>query len=382
MGLFADIFKRNKEIVIVDDYDVLYDIYGKKGASKRIALESVIGFIARVIMQSEFRVIDDNVRKKNDIYYRLNVKPNKNQTSSSFWYKVIYQLIYDGECLVVKTRDNHLVIADDYEHLTYAVREDVFQKVRIGDMYMSGNFKRSEVFYFKYGNEELSNLVDSLFADYGELIARMFEAQKMKGQLRATVNVDSTFLKTKEGQENLQSFIDRTYNAIKSKAQAIVPQQKGMEYVEHSKNASTGQSVDEINKATDSFLNQVCYAVGLSPSLLRGDVADIENTTRNAMKFCIDPIIKIINDELTMQLFNKTEYLEGDRIQVKRISYRDMFDVAVAVDKLISSSVVNGNELRDELGLEHSNDEVHQRFIMTKNYERTDNNLETDTEQT
>lgn len=191
MGLFADIFKRNKEIVIVDDYDVLYDIYGKKGASKRIALESVIGFISRVIMQSEFRVIDDNVRKKNDIYYRLNVKPNKNQTSSSFWYKVIYQLIYDGECLVVKTRDNHLVIADDYEHLTYAVREDVFQKVRIGDMYMSGNFKRSEVFYFKYGNEELSNLVDSLFADYGELIARMFEAQKMKGQLRATVNVST-----------------------------------------------------------------------------------------------------------------------------------------------------------------------------------------------
>src|SRR5699024_4522951 len=230
---------------------------------------------------------------------------NKNQTSSSFWYKVIYQLIYDGECLVVKTRDNNLVIADDYEHLTYAVREDVFQKVRIGDMYMSGNFKRSEVFYFEYGNEELPNLVDSLYADYGELLSRMFEAQKMKGQLRATVDVDSTFLKTQEGQENLQNFIDRTYNAIKSKGQAIMPQQKGMQYVEHSKNSTTGQSVDEIDKVSNAFLSQVCQAVGLPPSLLKGDIADIENTTRNAMKFCIDPIIKIINDELTMQLFNK-----------------------------------------------------------------------------
>src|SRR5699024_1390123 len=191
------------------------------------------------------------------------------------------------------------------------------------------------------------------------------------GQLRATVNVDSTFLKTKEGQENLQNFIDRTYNAIKSKAQAIVPQQKGMEYVEHSKNASTGQSVDEINKATDSFLNQVCYAVGLSPSLLRGDVADIENTTRNAMKFCIDPIIKIINDELTMQLFNKTEYLEGDRIDVKRIRTRDLFDTAVAIDKLISSGSFNGNEIRDEFGYDMTNEEVHSRYFVTKNYQES-----------
>src|SRR5699024_955457 len=135
-----------------------------------------------------------NVRKKNDIYYRLNVKPNKNQTSSSFWYKVIYQLIYDGECLVVKTRDNHLVIADDYEHLTYAVREYVFQKVSIGDMSMLCTSKRCQVFYFTYVIDVLSNLVDFCLAYYGELTARKFEAQIMKDQLRSINSVDVIFL--------------------------------------------------------------------------------------------------------------------------------------------------------------------------------------------
>ena len=372
MGLFKDLLTKRKEIVIIDDYDVLYDVYGKKGAAKRIAIESVIGFISRIITQSEFRIRYDGQYTYTDTYYRLNVKPNKNQTAATFWRQVVYQLIYDGECLIVPTRDNYLVVAEDYERIEFAVREDKFRRVRVKNLDLSGEFKRSEVIFLQYGNEELSSLVDSLFGDYGELIARMFELQKMKGQLRATANVDGTFLKTEDGQKNLQKFIDRTYNAIRNKAHAIVPQQKGMEYEEHSRNNATGQNVDEIKKATDAFLDQVCHAVGLPPNLLKGDMADIENMTRNAMKFCIDPIIKIISDELNMQMITKKRYLKGDRIDVKRIGYRDMFDIAEAVDKLRSSSVVNGHELRDALGLEHSDEDIHDEFILTKNYTTND----------
>src|SRR5699024_5075899 len=140
---------------------------------------------------------------------------------------------------------------------------------------------------------------------------------------------------------------DSTDNAIRNKAHAIVPQQKGVEYEEHARDNATGQNEDEIKKATDACLEQVCHAVGVAPNRLKGDMSDIENMTRNAMKFCIDPIIKIISDELNMQMITKKRYLKGDRIDVKRIGYRDMFDIAEAVDKLRSSSVVNGHELRD-----------------------------------
>src|SRR5699024_3123367 len=312
---------------------------------------------------------------------RSNVKPNKNQTAATFWRQVVYQLIYDGECLIVPTRDNYLVVAEDYERIEFAVREDKFRRVRVKNLDLSGEFKRSEVIFLQYGNEELSSLVDSLFGDYGELIARMFELQKMKGQLRATVNVDSTFLKTEDGQKNLQKFIDRTYNAIRGKAHAIVPQQKGMEYEEHSRNNATGQNVDEIKKATDAFLDQVCHAVGLPPNLLKGDMADIENMTRNAMKFCIDPIIKIISDELNMQMITKKRYLKGDRIDVKRIRTRDLFDTAVAIDKLISSGSFNGNEIRDEFGYDMTNEEVHSRYFVTKNYQESEYAVEEEKEE-
>lgn len=370
-------FNRNKEILIIDD-DSLYEGTDKNTASKRMAIESVIGFIARVVIQSEFRVKDNEKNIKNTTYYKFNVKPNKNQTASKFWHDVIHKLVYDGECLIIMTRSQDLLVAEDFERKEYAIKEDVFSNVRVKGLEFEGSFRRSEVMFLEYGNEELSRLVDSLFFDYGELIGRMFETQKMKNQIRATVDIDSQFLKGENGQDRIQRFINRTYKAIKEKAIAIVPQQKGLMYEEHSKQNSTGQSIDEINKTTGGFLDQVCHAVGLPPSVLKGDVADIEKMTRNAMKFCIDPIIKIISDEINMQFIDKKKYLKGESIQVKRISYRDMFDNAVAVDKLRSSGVVNGHELRDELGMEHSDNPIHDEYIMTKNYESTEERGEED----
>lgn len=367
MGFWSNVFNRNKEIFIIDDTD-LYD-ESTNAASKRLAIESVIGFIARIIIQSEFRVKKNKKYIKDITYYRFNVKPNKNQTAAKFWHDVVHKLIYDGECLIIQSRTEDLLIADDFTKKEYAVKEDVFSSVYVKGLELTGSFKRSEVLYFEYGNERLSKLVDSLFHDYGELISRMFETQKMKNQVRSTVDVPGQIAKTEKGQKQLQNFINRAYKSIKEKAISIVPQQDGMEYKEHSKPSTSGQSVDEINKTTDSFLDQVCHAVGLPPNLLKGDMADIENMTRNGMKFCVDPIVKIISDELNMQNVDYEDFLNGERIQIKRISYRDMFDIAVAVDKLRSSTVADGHELRDEIGLEHSDDPIHDKFIMTKNYE-------------
>lgn len=372
MGFWGSIFKKHKEIPIVDDTD-LYDSETNSAASKRIVIESVIGFIARIIIQSEFRIKRNEKYVNNNItYYKFNVKPNMNQTAASFWHNVVSKLVYDGECLVVKSRSDDLLIADDFNKREYAVREDVFSNVYVKGLELTGTFTRSEVLYFEYGNEELSRLIDSLFYDYGELISRMFETQKNKNQIRSTVDVDGSFLKTESGQKSLQNFINRAYKAIKEKAIAIIPQQDGMQYKEHSSQHSTGQSVEEIKKANDIFLDQVCHAVGLPPSLLKGDMADIEKMTRNGMKFCIDPILIIIKNELNMQFISQSNYFKGERIDIKRISYRDMFDVAVAIDKLRSSAVTNGHELRDEIGLEHSDDPIHDEFIMTKNYESTE----------
>lgn len=227
----------------------------------------------------------------------------------------------------------------------------------------------------EYANENLTKLIDSLFTDYGELFGRLMEFQKRKGQIRATVDLEQNSVKDEKGQKKLQAFIDRIYESVRKKSIAIVPQQKGFIYKEHERNSSS-PSVEEINKLTDGFLDQVARALGIPPSFARGDMADADKQTKNYMTFCIDPLLKKLKDELNAKAISKLEYLNGKRMDIRRITHTNVFDVASAVDKLRSSGVMNGHELRDALGLERSDDPLMDEYVITKNYESSKDAVE------
>lgn len=370
MGLIDYITGRNKELAFMFDFELIQDT-ANRAHMKKLAIETCISMIARTISQSEVRFKNGKETVKGELYYRFNVKPNPNMTASMFWQTVIYKLVYDNECLIIKTDTDDLLIADDFMKNEYAIFEDTFSNVVVKEYEFKRTFKRSEVFYLEYGNEKLSTLIDSLFADYGELFGRLVEFQKRKNQIRATVDIEASIAKDEKSHQSVQEYIDKVYKAVHEKATAVIPQQKGYTYTEHSKNQGTGQSVDEINKVTDGFLEQVARALGIPVALLRGDMADIEKPTRNYMTFCIDPLLKKIKDELNGQLFTKNEFLEGQRVDIRRVTYSNMFDVATAVDKLRASGVANGNELRDALGLEQSDDPLMEKYFITKNYQET-----------
>lgn len=369
MGLFNRVFNRNKEIVIFDDSD-LYEDEAKKTAVKRLAIESVVGRIAKTFIQSEIRVKEDGKFIVNDTYYKFNVKPNKNQSASVFWEKAIFKLITEGEVLIVKSYDEDLLIADSFYKEELTVKEDVFKQVMVKGLELDGFFMRSDVIFIEYGNEKMERLTDSLFYDYGKLIGRLVSAQLRKNQIRGSVKIEASFSKTDKGMEDVQEFLNKTTSSVKDRDVAIFPLQKGMDYQEHSGKSSTSSNkADEITELSNEFTNQVATALGMPLPFLRGDIAELDGVTKNYMKFCIDPIIKLVNTELNGRFVDRADYIKGDRIIVKRMSYRDMFDVAVAIDKLRASSVFDGHELRDEAGAEQSDNPIHDKFLITKNYE-------------
>lgn len=191
-------------------------------------------------------------------------------TASTFWEKYIYKLIYDNEALIIQTDDGDLLIADDFEHNEYAVFEDTFTNVVVKDYQFKRSFKQSEVIHLKYRNDKLIPLIDGLFADYGDLFGRILNSQKRKNQIRGTVDMDMIAAKSEKHQAKLQEFIDNMYKAIGEKDVAIIPQQPGFKYAETSSGGNSGQSVDEINKVTNGFLNQVAMTIGIPTALLYG----------------------------------------------------------------------------------------------------------------
>jgi HK97 family phage portal protein len=326
--------------------------------------------IGRTISQSEFYVKKDKKIVKDDMYYCLNVRPNPNMSASHFWQTVIHKLIYDNECLIIQSDTEDLIIADSFTRIEYALVDDSFKDVTIKDFTYSRTFQMSDVIYLEYSNKKLSTMLDGLYADYGELFGRIIEFQKRKNQIRGLVDVEAITDKSEKGQEKLQNYINKIYKAFSGKSVAIVPQQKGFK-LEEMKNTTQLQSVDEVAKVIDGFLDQVAKALGIPIALLHGDMADVEKPTRNYMTFCIDPFLKKIRDELNAKMIDKKEFLAGKKVETKRVSYSNIFDVAAAVDKLRASGAFNGNELREALGEERVDDPMMDKYFITKNYQES-----------
>lgn len=347
----------------------LYEKVSERVYMKKLAIEICIAFLARTISQSEFRVKNGDRYEKNELYYRLNVRPSKNTTASTFWQTFISKLVYDNEILVIQADDGDLLIADDFQHKEYAVYDDIFSNVVVKEFEFQRTFTQQEVIHLKYSNEKLKPLINSLFADYGELFGRVLSAQKRKNQIRGTVDMDMLAAKSEAHQAKLQQFIDNMYKSIGEKDIAIIPQQKGFQYDEKTKGSLPGQTVADLDLVTDGFLNQVAMAMGIPVSLLRGDMADVEKQTKNYMFFTVSPLLKKIKDEADVKFFEMKEYLAGQCIDIRKPSYRDIFDLSTAVDKLRASGIMDGHEIRSELGLERKEADILNEIYITKNYE-------------
>ena len=368
MGFLDAIFKRNSELGFIYDAELLQNTKNRVHM-KRLAIEICASFLGRTISQSEFRVINGAEYEKNEIYYRLNVRPNKNMTASTFWHEFATKLIYDNECLIIQSDDEDLLIADDFTHNEYAIFEDTFTNVTVKGYEFKRAFYQSEVLHLRYRNEDLVPLIDGLFSDYGELFGRILSAQKRKNQIRGTVDIEAIIGNKDDAQNKIQNFINKMYKSFDEKDIAIVPQQQGFTYNEVSGGGSNvNQSVEEINKITNGFLDQVAMALGIPKSLIYGEMADVEKQTKNFMVFTVNPLLKKVCDEINAKFFKKDEYLEGQRVEAKAVSYQTIFDLAESIDKLVSSGAFTPNEMRLEVGYEVSDDPNLNQHYITKNY--------------
>lgn len=373
MGVFQsffDIFKKNSEIESSYDFDALIDEYHTLYL-KHLAIDTCAEFLARSFGRSEFRIRKNGQPLKNEWTYLLNVRPNLDQSASSFWQQVVYKLITQNEVLIVLSDDDQLLIAESYVRKEYALYEDYFENVWLKGYEFKRKFSMSEVIFLQYNNNDLSRYVRGLYDDYASLYNRMVEVAMRNHQIRATVT-------GKEGrgfddklQKRAQSYIDKVYAKFSKESIAIVPVQAGLEYNELTNTVGeTNQSIDELKKLKRQFVDEVADILGIPSTILHGELADLESAQTVLNKYCLKSLNKKIEDELNAKTISKAEYVAGMEVKVVGVDKKDIFDLADAVDKLISSGGFNRNEIREEVDYESI--EGGDEFYITKNYEKAE----------
>lgn len=370
MGFLDSVLKRNSELEWMYDLEFSYDTT-HRAYLKKMALETCINFIGRTISQSDFRFMKDGKRQINDWDYLFNVRPNTDQSAADFWQDFIYRLIDENEVLVILTDTNDLLIADSFTRNEYAVFPDTFRNVTVKDYTFQRTFRMDEVIYLTYNNEKLSKFMDGMFDDYANLFSRMIEIALRNYQIRGMVGVDSSHQLTEENRNKLQKFIDKLFNSFRNNSIALVPKLKGFEYDEVSSGENKGQPIDELTKLKKSLVDDISNILGIPNALVHGELAEYETSIKAYVKFCINPLIKKLGDELNAKLIEKKDYLKGHKIEIRGIAELNPLEVADAIDKLRASGVYNGNEIRIKLGDEPVDNPALDEYVMTKNYEST-----------
>lgn len=374
MGLFDGVFQRNLEIRDMLDLDI-YEDSASRSYLKRIALDTCINFISRTISQTEFWIKDGDKSIKNTLYYKLNVRPNTDSSASDFWQKVIYKLIYDNEVLIIKTDTDDLVVADDFERVELALYDDTFRNVIVKDYKFQRSFKMNDVIYLNYNNEKLQKYVEGLFGDYGELFGRMMQQELKNNQIRGILKVSQGGGKLDDkNMSRLQKYADKIYQSFTKSSVAIIPGIPGFEYEEITKGQSSSSSdTERINNVKKAFIDDVAKMIGIPPSLIHGDMADLENAMDAYLDFCIKPLVKKIENELNSKFFTQDDFLKGKRIKLVGLNRLDPVKNSTAIDKLISSNFATINEVRDLFGFEQL--DGLDIFLRTKNYEQDNDSL-------
>lgn len=360
----------------IKDLDFIFEVRSDITLRER-ALKIGLGMISRSLEAIEWRVEEEGDYAPDSLYYHLNVRPNKNQNASEFWSAVVYKLFYDGgECLIVKSDDDQLLVADSWQEKEYALMNNVYHDVVINGYEYERSFDSDQVLFLEHKNRGIRNLVNTLDQSYGELFARAYEVALRSGQVRGKVKISGQMSKSKNAVKTIQDYIDKLYGAFRTNSVAIVPEMDGMEYEESSNDARNISRVEEMDAVANSYLDTVLQALGIHPSLCHGGSSktNIQFHQNQYIISVVRPLVTMIERELNSKFFTEQEYLSGSRVKANllNLEHSNIFSLGTAVEKLIGSQAFSPNEIREAAGYNRVDDPLMDEYYRTKNIESAD----------
>jgi HK97 family phage portal protein len=369
MGWFKKIFSFLDEKQEVDVTISKQDEQMAAIAVKKLATEICINRIAMAITKCEFRTYRKHSEEKNDIYYKLNIKPNPNENATEFWQKLVHKLYHEGKALVVRL-DQNFYIADSYnlddENTT---SPQVFKNIVIGKMNVRNDYKMDKVFYFRLRNHDVHKYLDQTLAIPSSLINSSVKSYRQSN--------GSKYVISKKRQRENQNDKDEKYaSAMNTKLKSFLEADTSaitiFEGTELKKLDSPGTVSDtrDIKALINDVLEITAKAFLIPTNIATGEVTDTGKAVDDFLTFCLDGVVQLIEDELNSKLFTESEYLKGTQIKIdtQTIKHVDVLDMATAVDKLIASGVFSVNGILRILGYEPILADWADEHFLTKNY--------------
>lgn len=373
-NFFDKLFSKDKNGNVIDISSGAY------ASEEQLAVEfcsifTVIETIAAMMSKAEIKLISDGEEKKSYEWYSLNVKPNRNQTASQFWHEFWCKLLYDKEVLVVNVGEQKL-IADTFTISDDVVKEKKFTDVTIGNLTFNKIFKRSEVIYIKYTNQNIDAYMSSIYDTYAKLLSDASSKYNRTAGERGTLEISALATGDRNFENRYKEIMEKRFAPYFKAKNAVLPLYDGYKYVPTTAgtNSRTEESLD-MQRAYNEALKRAAQVYKLNPALILGEVAGIDDAITMSMSSCFSPLAEMLKDELNAVEFSIDDLIDGKNyvvVDLNAIMYFDIYNHASNIDKLISCGYVSINEIRADTNRIRITEEWADKHFITKNYDDID----------
>ena len=353
-----------KEVTDEEFYNIVAEIH-----IRELAFFSCVNMIANSVSKCELKTFVGNKEIKGKEYYLWNISPNRNQNSSVFMHKLIAQLYTNNECLVIE-ENNQLLVADSFQQKEYALVDNTFEGVTVGNFTFNKKYNMSDVMYFKLGEKDMRKVTNGIYESYGKLITYgMKSYQKSRGE-RGVLNYESIAQGNEAAKTAFDDLMNNRFKKFFTAENAVLPLPKGYTYTDIGSKTYSNEGTRDIRSLFDDVNDMTAKAFAIPPALAKGDIAGIKDAMVSYLTFCIDPLADMISEEINRKRngysgFSKGNYL---KIDTKSILHVDLLSVSTAIDKLIASGAFCINDIRKLVGEEIIDEPWAWQHYMTKNY--------------
>lgn len=335
---------------------------------RELAFWQCTNLVANAVSKCEFKTFDHGKEIKGEEYYLWNIEPNKNQNSSVFLQKMISKLFSENEVLVVEA-NGQLLVADSYTRREYALLDDIFEQVTVGDFKFDRSFVQSDVLFIRLHSKNMRPLVNGLYETYKKLIDYGMRSYNKSRGTKGVLSIDTIAAGDQRAQQIFEDLKNSGFKRFADAENAVLPMWKGMNYTDLGSKTYSNEGTRDIRAMIDDVCDFTARAFGVPPALLSGDVQGVSDALDQFLTFCVDPLCDLLSEEINRKRYGK-DVLRGSRMQIdtKCVKHVDLLSVSTAIDKLIASGAFSVNDIRNVVGEPEIDEAWANQHFMTKNY--------------
>ncbi len=344
--------------------DIPADIYYLE-----LALYTASSLIGNAISRSEIKCFEKGKSVKNKDYYKLNVSPNRNETSSVFWHKVINNVIRKNKALVVEDKD-FLYCADSYSvELERPLYGDIYSGVTVGNYQFNKTFKQNNTYLFQLDNMDLNRILNGMYEQYSKILGAAATKFNQSHAQKYILHIDGVKAEDKEFEKEFNEIIQEQLKVYIKSDSAVYPEYDGYKFTAD-ESADGSVSSQDFTALKKDLFETVAGALHIPNSMMNGNINNMKDIVALFLSFGVDPFADMITESLNKGA-GIDQYIAGNyyAVDTSYNNHRDIFDLASAVNYLISSGTYCIDELREKLGEAPLNTEWSRKHFITKNFE-------------